>query len=53
MSHEVACVTLMPPLPGTDTTDTCAVGLWTDISVRVLSLSTLSEVTMEFLGGGM
>lgn len=29
----------------------CAVGLWTDISVRLLTLPGLEEVSQELLGG--
>ena len=31
----------------------CTVGLWTDISVRVLKLPDLSQVCKELLGGGI
>ncbi len=31
----------------------CTVGLWTDISVRVLKVPDLSQVGKELLGGGI
>lgn len=43
----------MSPLGETATTsDLVAVGLWTDISARILRLPDLSEATKECLGGG-
>ena len=35
-----------------DTSDMVAVGLWTDISVRLLRLPNLEEISQVKLGGG-
>ncbi|KAL1525255.1 hypothetical protein AB1Y20_020120 [Prymnesium parvum] len=66
MEHEVACVALLKqPLSATgsapmDTDEAtattelppmCAAGLWTDLSVRLLSLPSLEELHKELLGG--
>nr|XP_054761206.1 DNA damage-binding protein 1-like [Lytechinus pictus] len=49
MEHEVACLDITP-LTG-DFTDLCAVGLWTDISARILKLPTMESMHVELLGG--
>ena len=51
MSHEVSCVDIHPLVSGARA-DVCAVGLWQDITVRVLQLPTLQELHKEQLGGG-
>jgi hypothetical protein len=38
--------------PGHVTAPWCAVGLWTDMSVRVLRLPSLEEAARDILGGG-
>lgn len=52
MAHDVACLDITPigadPLSST----ICAVGLWTDISARILQLPTFEELNVEMLGGG-
>lgn len=48
---EVACLDISVLGEGT-TSDLVAVGLWTDISARILRLPDLSEATKELLGGG-
>ena len=53
MEHEVACVDATPL--GDDVSamsDLCAVGPWTDISVRLLKLPSLETVHTQPLGGG-
>ena len=53
MEHEVACIDVTPL--GDDQeikSELAAVGLWTDISVRLLKLPSLEEVAKEYLGGG-
>jgi DNA damage-binding protein 1 len=50
MSHEVSCVDIHPLVSGARA-DVCAVGLWQDITVRVLQLPTLQELHKEQLGG--
>ncbi|KAG5890187.1 hypothetical protein JTB14_010651 [Gonioctena quinquepunctata] len=48
---EVACLDISPLGEGAATSDLVAVGLWTDISARILRLPDLSEATKELLGG--
>ncbi|KAJ8941355.1 hypothetical protein NQ314_010418 [Rhamnusium bicolor] len=48
---EVACLDISPLGDGAVTSDLVAVGLWTDISARILRLPDLSEATKELLGG--
>ncbi|KAJ8968134.1 hypothetical protein NQ317_007859, partial [Molorchus minor] len=48
---EVACLDISPIGENSTTSDLVAVGLWTDISARVLRLPDLSEATKELLGG--
>ena len=53
MEHEVACVDVTPL--GDDLSaksDLCAIGLWTDISVRLLKLPSLDVIHTQPLGGG-
>ncbi|KAL1501062.1 hypothetical protein ABEB36_006460 [Hypothenemus hampei] len=47
---EVSCLDISPLAEGTQTT-LVAVGLWTDISARILNLPDLSEAHKELLGG--
>lgn len=49
---EVACLDISPLGESAVTSDLVAVGLWTDISARILRLPDLSEATKENLGGG-
>lgn len=65
LPHEVACLNLTPFEPESDQmtdatqhhslkymrTSYCAVGLWTDLTVRVLELPSLTEAVCEQLGG--
>lgn len=51
VEHEVACLDVSP-LWEEEMASVVAVGLWTDISARVLALPTLEENAKEFLGGG-
>ncbi|XP_073430013.1 DNA damage-binding protein 1 isoform X1 [Dendrobates tinctorius] len=51
MEHEVACLDITP-LGGNDAMSTlCAIGLWTDISARILSLPGFQLLHKEMLGG--
>ncbi|CAJ0926367.1 unnamed protein product [Ranitomeya imitator] len=51
MEHEVACLDVTP-LGGGDALSTlCAIGLWTDISARILSLPGFQLLHKEMLGG--
>ena len=52
MEHEVACIDITPLKEGSTHSDLCAVGLWTDISARILKLPTLELLHQEMLGGG-
>jgi DNA damage-binding protein 1 len=51
MPHEISCVNIDPAGEGNETAALCAVGLWTDISVRVLRVPNLQEISKELLGG--
>lgn len=50
--HEVACLSLdtFAIAPG-NKSSYCALGLWTDISARILSVPAMEEVTSTVLGG--
>ncbi|KAK9886320.1 hypothetical protein WA026_015830 [Henosepilachna vigintioctopunctata] len=51
MEFEVSCLDITPIKDDCDTSEFISVGLWTDISVRILKVPDLSEVTKEYLGG--
>lgn len=51
LEHEVACLDVTPLQEGSNKAEIVAVGLWTDISARILRLPGLEEVNREFLGG--
>ncbi|XP_023675462.1 DNA damage-binding protein 1 [Paramormyrops kingsleyae] len=50
MEHEVACLDITPLGEGADS-PLCAVGLWTDISARILKLPNFTTMHKEMLGG--
>ncbi|XP_048886334.1 DNA damage-binding protein 1 [Brienomyrus brachyistius] len=50
MEHEVACLDITPLGEGADS-PLCAVGLWTDISARILKLPNFTTLHKEMLGG--
>ena len=52
MEHEVACIDITPLSVDKERAELCALGLWTDISVRVLKLPTLDMIQCQLLGGG-
>lgn len=52
MEHEVACLDITPLGEGGGESPLCAVGLWTDISARVLKLPCFTALHKEMLGGG-
>lgn len=52
MSHEVACVDITP-CSDQDKSSLCAVGLWTDISVQILTLPQFENLFTQPLGGGI
>lgn len=49
---EVACLDISPLGEGATTSEYVAVGLWTDISARLLRVPDLAEAHKELLGGG-
>lgn len=52
MEHEVACLDITPMSGDTSArSDLCAIGLWTDISARVLKLPNFESLHVEMLGG--
>ncbi|GFG37397.1 hypothetical protein Cfor_02582, partial [Coptotermes formosanus] len=51
LEHEVACLDVTPLQENSNRAEIVAVGLWTDISARILRLPGLEEVNREFLGG--
>lgn len=52
MEEEVACIDLSPATDENGISEYLGVGLWTDISVRVLALPSLENVFTERLMGG-
>ena len=52
VEHEIACVDITPQREGTIESDLCAIGLWTDISARILKLPSFESMHVEMLGGG-
>lgn len=52
MEHEVACLDITPLGEAGAESPLCAVGLWTDISARVLKLPCFTALHKEMLGGG-
>lgn len=51
MEHEVACLDITPLGERTADSCICAVGLWTDISARLLKLPCFTPLHKEMLGG--
>uniref|UniRef100_A0A8C6WPJ9 DNA damage-binding protein 1 n=1 Tax=Neogobius melanostomus TaxID=47308 RepID=A0A8C6WPJ9_9GOBI len=51
MEHEVACLDITPLGEPGGESPLCAVGLWTDISARVLKLPCFTALHKEMLGG--
>ena len=52
LEYEIACVNAQVLAAGAVATTLCAVGLWTDMSVRILQLPTLTQLSKEPLAGG-
>ena len=50
MEHEVACLDIST-VAGESEASVCIAGLWTDISLRVVDLTSMAEVSTESLGG--
>ena len=51
LEHEVACIDITPLNETDNKSEIVGVGLWTDITVRLLKLPSLEEITKESLGG--
>ena len=51
--HEIACINAHPLVANAEKCTLAAVGLWTDISVRLIELPTLTEIHKQLLGGGV
>jgi len=52
MEYEVACIDISPLSENAETAEVCAVGLWTDISARLVKLPDFESMHVEMLGGG-
>jgi DNA damage-binding protein 1 len=53
LEYEAACMDISLLDQGSEKASIAALGLWTDISVRILKLPSLEEKNKEPLGGGM
>ena len=51
LEFEVACIDLTPVEEGETRAEIASIGLWTDISVRLLRIPSLEEITREMIGG--
>ena len=51
LEHEIACLD-MYAAEEDGRCELCAVGLWSDISARLLTLPALNEIVVEKLAGG-
>lgn len=51
MDHEIACVDINPLGEDKEKSSLCAIGLWTDISVQLLTLPQFDKVFTQPLGG--
>ncbi len=52
LEYEVACIDVTPLGDSEERSDIVAIGLWTDITVRLLKLPSFEEIAKESLGGG-
>ena len=52
LEHEIACIDAQGTARGVTASTLCAVGLWTDMSVRLLELPSLKQLSKDVLGGG-
>jgi DNA damage-binding protein 1 len=53
LEYEAACMDISLLDAGTEQASIAAVGLWTDISARILKLPSLEELNKESIGGGL
>lgn len=51
LEHEISCLDINPIGDNPNCSQLAAVGMWTDISVRIFSLPDLNLLTKEQLGG--
>jgi len=51
LDYEIACIDINPLNESQDSTELCCIGLWTEISVRILHLPDFAELHKEMLGG--
>ncbi|XP_022954780.1 DNA damage-binding protein 1 [Cucurbita moschata] len=51
LEHEISCLDINPIGDNPNSSQLAAVGMWTDISVRIFSLPDLNLLTKEHLGG--
>ncbi|KAK8960477.1 DNA damage-binding protein 1a [Platanthera guangdongensis] len=51
LEYEISCLDINPIGEKTNSSSLAAVGMWTDISVRIFSLPSLDLITKENLGG--
>lgn len=51
LEYEIACLDINPLREGEERTHLAAVGMWTDMSLRVFALPSLDMVAKELLGG--
>lgn len=51
LEQEIACLDITPLTESIIKTEICAIGLWTDISARILHLPSFQELHREMLGG--
>ncbi|XP_062160376.1 DNA damage-binding protein 1-like isoform X2 [Alnus glutinosa] len=51
LEYEISCLDINPIGENPDYSQLAAVGMWTDISVRIFSLPDLNLITKELLGG--
>ena len=52
LEHEIACVDVRVLKADSGTSNICAVGLWTNISAKVLRLPSFDALHTQPLGGG-
>ncbi len=51
LEYEISCLDINPVGDNPEWTNLVAVGMWTDISVRIFALPSLTLLTKESLGG--
>lgn len=51
LEHDISCVNINPLGEGNHSSSICAVGMWTDFSVRILEVPSLKQLHKQDLGG--